>query len=117
MSTRIKKAFKLYQEKIKAEEPFTMGEVLLEAGYAESTSRAPSHITESQTWRKLLDRYPDDLILDAVYRDALGQGRDANENRKIFLKMKGRLKDSVSLDVNKERLGLFQEEEEDNEEA
>jgi hypothetical protein len=115
MSTKIKKAFKVYQDKLNSKEPFTMGEVLLEAGYAESSSRAPSHVTDSQTWRKLLNKYPDDLILDAVYKDALGQGRDANENRKIFLKMKGRLKDTVSLDVNKERMGLF--EEEDNEEA
>lgn len=113
MKERIKNAFKIYQKKMKSGQPFSMGEVLLEAGYSESYAETPSALTESKTWRKLMARYPDDLILDRVYQDALGVGRDATENRKLFLKMKGRLKDTVSLDVNKERAGLFAEEEDE----
>jgi hypothetical protein len=109
MKEQIRKAFKIYQEKMKKGEPFSMGEVLREAGYSEYTSKAPSSVTNSKTWRKLLDRYPDDLILDKVYQDALKDGRDATENRKLFLKMKGRLKDTVSLDVNKEREAIFED--------
>jgi hypothetical protein len=110
MKEQIKNAYRIYQQKIKNGEPFSMGEVLLEAGYSESTSRAPSHVTESKTWRKLLERYPDEPIVDKIYMDALGTGRDATENRKLMLKIKGRLKDTVSLDINKERAGLFDEE-------
>ena len=108
MSTRIKKAFKIYQDKIASKDAFTMAEVLDEAGYAPSSQKCPSHVTDSLTWRKMLQRYPEDLIIDRIYRDALGDGRDATENRKLFLKAKGRLKDTVSLDVNRERLGLFE---------
>jgi hypothetical protein len=117
MKEQIKKAFKIYQEKIKSKEPFSMKEVLLEAGYSQSYSKTPSVVTESNSWRKLLSRYPDDLILDKLYMDALGDGRDATENRKLFLKIKGRLKDSVSLDINKERISLYDEIEDDEEET
>lgn len=112
---RIKLAFKIYQKKIKKREPFSMKEVLLEAGYTESTARIPQQVTDSKAWQKLLARYPDDLILDKTYQDALGTGRDATENRKLFFKLKGRLKDRVSLDINKEREALFQDEDEEEE--
>lgn len=117
---RIKLAFKIYQEKMrdwrKKGKPFSMGEVLLEAGYAETTSKVPQHVTDTKTWQKLLSRYPDDLILDKTYQDALGTGRDATENRKLFFKLKGRLRDRVSLDINKEREAVFLEEEDEEEE-
>jgi len=113
MIPRIKLAYQIMEKKIAAKEPFTMAEVLLEAGYAEGTTKTPNQVTESKTWKKLVARYPDEPLLDKTYLEAMGEVRDALENRKLFFKMKGRLKDSVSLDINKERAELFEDEEED----
>jgi hypothetical protein len=111
MTPRIKKAFQIYSKKMKSGEPFTMAEVLVEAGYSEGTAVTPSQVTDSVSWRKLMNRYPDEPIMDVIYKDAMGTGREANENRKLFLKAKGRLKDSISLDINKDRAHLFEDEE------
>jgi hypothetical protein len=108
---RVKMAFNIYQKKMAAKQPFSMQEVLEEAGYSPSYARSSTTLTDSKSWKMLLSKYPEEPILDVVYRDALGFGREANENRKLFLKVKGRLKDTVSLDINKERENLFESEE------
>ena len=108
---KIKKAFIIYQRKLNSNEPFTMKEVLAEAGYSESVQKSSSNVVNTKAWQKLLNEYPDDLILDRVYKDALGFGREATDNRKLFLKMKGRLRENVSLEINNERAKLFEDEE------
>ncbi len=110
MIPRIKLAYQILGKKMAAKKPFTMAEVLLEAGYSEGTSKTPNQVTESKTWKRLVARYPDEPLLDKTYLEAMGEGRDALENRKLFFKIKGRLKDSVSLDINKERAELFEDE-------
>jgi hypothetical protein len=89
------KAFNIRTKKIKENKPVYMGRVMREAGYSEKASKHPKRLTNSDGWQELLARYDDEPILNAIYKDALDSKdkRNATTNRKLFLQVKGKLKE------------------------
>lgn len=62
-----------------------IGEAMLEAGYAESTSLTPQLLTESKGWQELVeDKLPDSELL-RVHREGL----EATKSDKLILKIGG----------------------------
>lgn len=60
------KAAKKISENIRNDKPKPMGEVLQDAGYAESTSKRPSQVTTSKGFTELLEEMlPDEDVLEA----------------------------------------------------
>lgn len=60
------RAAKKVSENIRTKTPKTMGEILLEAGYAESTSQNPDQVTESKGFNELMEELlPDQDVLEA----------------------------------------------------
>lgn len=60
------KAAKKMSENVGKDKPEPMGKVLREAGYAQSTSENPDHVTKSKGFTELMEEYlPDDDVLDA----------------------------------------------------
>lgn len=62
--------------KIKLENPRKpMGEVMLEAGYKESTTKHPKHLTDSKGWSELMEEYLPDKHLGEKHREFLDSPR------------------------------------------
>lgn len=89
---RQKKAMEIRNQKIIEGKPIKMGEILLEAGYSREVSLKPALITKSQGWQELLEKYDDEPVMDAVYKDALNKEdkRNATENRRLYFQLKDR---------------------------
>lgn len=106
---RQKLAFNIRTKKIIEKKPVVMGDVMKEAGYSDRMSEHPGVLVASDGWAKLLAKYADEPIMDAIYKDALDKKdkRNATENRKIFLKVKGRFVDKIAVSKIDESLSRY----------
>lgn len=84
------RVMELVTQRLKEGKPINMGEIMIEAGYSESTSKVPKQLTNGPGWKELLDLYPDEPIMNAIYQDALSTDdkRNATTNRVLILKLK-----------------------------
>lgn len=95
-SLRQKKVLKLVTEKHRS-----ISRAMLEAGYSPNTASKPKNLTETKSWKELLDKYlPDDFVLNAINEDIDG-GAVGNRTPILTLatKLKGKLVDKVEQDA------------------
>jgi len=106
---RTKTAFNIRNKKIVEKKPVVMGEVMKEAGYSTEMAKHPGVLVNSKGWNELLSQYDEEPIMDAIYKDALDKKdkRNATENRKLLLKLKGRFIERVAINKVDESLSLY----------
>ena len=105
MPTQLQKqAFDIKTLKVKEHKPVLMGEVMIEAGYSEVTTKKPKNLTDSTGWQTLLSEYEDKPIMDLMYKEALDTSdkRNATANRDMYFKIKDKYPASRS-----KIIGLF----------
>lgn len=98
------KAFKLKVEQAKSGERKPMGQIMKEAGYAESTSRQPDQLTKSKSWQEMLSAIDEQPVIDAIVKDCFDKKdkRNAFNNRQLLMRLKDRFpKDKTKL------IGIF----------
>ena len=104
-----KSAFDIYMKRKAEGKPLIMSEIMKEAGYSDRTSEHPGVLVESNGWNELLARYEEGPIMDAIYLDALDtkDKRNATENRKLILKLKGRFVEKIAISKVDESLSRY----------
>ena len=91
---RQERAVKLKVEESRKQDPMTLGNILRTAGYSEATAIKPSQVFDSPGFQRLLAKYDDRPVLDAIYSDCfIKDKRAAFANRKLYLDVKGYTKD------------------------
>lgn len=101
------KAMEVKLEKIRANKPVKMGEVMVEAGFKPSTARNPKDLTESEGWAELSARYLDEAKALKTLNDLMSDENEDKDNRLKAsvetLKLKDRYPQKTNIAV-----GLFQ---------
>ncbi len=96
--------------KLKAQgKPVIMRGVMKESGYSDEMSKHPGVLIASKGWNELLAKYDEEPIMDAIYQDALDKKdkRNATENRKLLLKLKGRFVEKIAISKVDESLSRY----------
>jgi len=86
-----KKAFRIFARKVKNGEFSSWGECMRQAGYAETTARAPKeNLTSKEGFKKLLKTYEMEPIMDNLYQIATQSDdkRSAIQAGKQFIKLR-----------------------------
>lgn len=68
-----KKLITLISENISKKGKKTMGQLLIEAGYSKSVSESPQRVTESKSWKDLLEEYLPDNDLMVAHKKLLNK--------------------------------------------
>lgn len=89
---RQKEAFKRLLEAIMKEEPFTLKEIMKQAGYSEATATHPElNLLSKEGFQQLLNKISDEPLLNRLEKIALKSGpRESINAIKELLKLKGR---------------------------
>jgi hypothetical protein len=89
---RQKQAFKVLTKKIAGEKPFTMGEVMVTAGYSPASAVNPeANLLSKPGFQALLTKIDDDHILSRIYGILLDDDKRASlQAADMLLKLKDR---------------------------
>lgn len=82
MATELqKRAFKEVLKKTSNNQPFKMGEVMLEAGYKKSIARTPKALEKSKGWEILKAKYLNDEKALQTFNDLADKKNEDKDNR------------------------------------
>ena len=88
-TTRQITAINKISENLRSRKPETIGKVLRDSGYSQSTSESPSLVTGRKTWQELVDLYlPEDKILGRLNQVLDNKSKDENAVRAVDIAIK-----------------------------
>lgn len=107
-----KKAALLLSETIGKNKSTSMGQIMAEAGYSESTSKTPQRLTDSRGWKELMKEYFPDSRIQLLLDKAMKEYEEGTkiEDKRAFLglmDMMIKLKDKYPQQKSK-AVGLFE---------
>lgn len=74
------------------DQPYTLGGILVEAGYSSNTALAPTKVTRSKGFQELAEEYlPDDFLLEALQEDIKTKKGNRHKELDLAFKVKGKL--------------------------
>lgn len=73
----------------------SLSEAMIKGGYSEMTARIPKQMTESEGWKKLLEKdLPDNMLTEALQDDIRKKPGKRTEELKLAFKIKGKYQDN-----------------------
>ena len=111
MTLKQKKAIGIVKEILADKrEMMTMGEIMLEAGYTKAVSTIPKKLTDSKAFEVFMASIDETPIVDRWLDWALDakDKRTALQAGENIMKLKGRFRDVIDVNLAKKRDELFQ---------